>query len=91
MLLCFSISGESYAHISVCVFFSFLFDSHTTNSVKFLDLRNGCCVSYTGFPLLPADCMDIIPLGYLTAEPGTLFLMGSNLTVYCHVFKCEPR
>ncbi|XP_038151243.1 interleukin-23 receptor [Cyprinodon tularosa] len=49
------------------------------------------CFSISGFPLLPADCMDIIPLGYLTAEPGTLFLMGSNLTVYCHVFKCEPR
>ncbi|KAM4740014.1 interleukin-23 receptor [Anableps anableps] len=40
-------------------------------------------------PLLPADCVDISPRGYLTAEPATLFLIGSNLTVYCHAFKCE--
>uniref|UniRef100_A0A669D6C8 Fibronectin type-III domain-containing protein n=1 Tax=Oreochromis niloticus TaxID=8128 RepID=A0A669D6C8_ORENI len=27
--------------------------------------------------------------GYLTAEPAPLFLMGSNLTVYCHTDKCD--
>uniref|UniRef100_A0A3Q2Q489 Interleukin-12 receptor subunit beta-2-like n=1 Tax=Fundulus heteroclitus TaxID=8078 RepID=A0A3Q2Q489_FUNHE len=49
------------------------------------------CFSIIGWPLLPADCIDIIPLGYVTAEPATPVLMGSNLTVFCHLFKCEQR
>ncbi|XP_056271475.1 interleukin-23 receptor isoform X2 [Pseudoliparis swirei] len=34
-------------------------------------------------PLLPAGCQPFIASGYLTVEPGPLFLIGSNLTVYC--------
>uniref|UniRef100_A0A3B3UDH6 Interleukin-12 receptor subunit beta-2-like n=1 Tax=Poecilia latipinna TaxID=48699 RepID=A0A3B3UDH6_9TELE len=32
---------------------------------------------------------DVISGGYVTAEPATVLLMGSNLTVYCHTFQCE--
>ncbi|XP_017262324.1 interleukin-23 receptor [Kryptolebias marmoratus] len=37
----------------------------------------------------PADCECFIPLGTLTVEPAALFLLGSNLTVYCHISECE--
>lgn len=47
--------------------------------------------SCAGCPLLPAGCMDLISSGYATAEPATVLLMGSNLTVYCHTFKCEKE
>ncbi|XP_070689066.1 interleukin-23 receptor [Pempheris klunzingeri] len=40
-------------------------------------------------PLLPADCQSFIGLGYLTVEPSPFFLLGSNLTVYCHIKKCQ--
>ncbi|XP_014326897.1 interleukin-12 receptor subunit beta-2-like [Xiphophorus maculatus] len=49
------------------------------------------CFSINGCPLLPAGCMDLISSGYATAEPATVLLMGSNLTVYCHTFKCEKE
>ncbi|XP_008405516.1 interleukin-23 receptor isoform X2 [Poecilia reticulata] len=49
------------------------------------------CFSINGCPLLPAGCVDVISGGYVTAEPATVLLMGSNLTVYCHTFKCEKR
>ncbi|XP_037530755.1 interleukin-23 receptor [Nematolebias whitei] len=45
--------------------------------------------SIQGCPLLPADCEHFIPLGNLTVEPAPLFLLGSNLTVYCHISDCE--
>ncbi|XP_014842483.1 PREDICTED: interleukin-12 receptor subunit beta-2-like isoform X1 [Poecilia mexicana] len=45
--------------------------------------------SISGCPLLPAGCVDVISGGYVTAEPATVLLMGSNLTVYCHTFQCE--
>ncbi|CAI5639948.1 unnamed protein product [Oreochromis niloticus] len=41
------------------------------------------------FPLLHVGCQRAITSGYLTAEPAPLFLMGSNLTVYCHTDKCD--
>ncbi|XP_028259644.1 interleukin-23 receptor [Parambassis ranga] len=41
--------------------------------------------SIKGWPLLPAELF--IGLGYLTVEPLPPFLLGSNLTVYCHVTK----
>ncbi|XP_054900053.1 interleukin-23 receptor [Poeciliopsis prolifica] len=47
------------------------------------------CFSINGCPLLPAGCVDLISGGYATAEPATVLLMGSNLTVYCHTFRCE--
>ncbi|XP_051233214.1 interleukin-23 receptor [Dicentrarchus labrax] len=40
-------------------------------------------------PLLPADCQSFNNHGYLTVEPAPLFLIGSNLTVYCHLKECE--
>uniref|UniRef100_A0A3P9NF65 Interleukin-12 receptor subunit beta-2-like n=1 Tax=Poecilia reticulata TaxID=8081 RepID=A0A3P9NF65_POERE len=39
------------------------------------------CFSINGCPLLPAGCVDVISGGYVTAEPATVLLMGSNLTV----------
>ncbi|KAM9358032.1 interleukin-23 receptor [Symphorus nematophorus] len=42
-------------------------------------------------PLLPADCQRFNGLGYLTVEPAPLFLIGSNLTVYCHITQCQLR
>ncbi|XP_069007177.1 interleukin-23 receptor [Embiotoca jacksoni] len=42
-------------------------------------------------PLLHAGCRHFKPLGYLTVEPAPLFRMGSNLTVYCHLTKCQQR
>ncbi|XP_013855593.1 leukemia inhibitory factor receptor, partial [Austrofundulus limnaeus] len=45
--------------------------------------------SIQGCPLLPADCQHFIPLGSLTIEPAPVFLLGSNLTVYCHITDCE--
>lgn len=38
--------------------------------------------------LLPAGCHRPITSGYLTVEPAPPVLMGSNLTVYCHIPKC---
>ncbi|XP_073331914.1 interleukin-23 receptor [Pagrus major] len=42
-------------------------------------------------PLLPADCLRFEGCGNLTVEPAPLFLLGSNLTVYCHIPKCPQR
>ncbi|XP_034387626.1 interleukin-23 receptor [Cyclopterus lumpus] len=36
-------------------------------------------------PLPPAGCQRFIASGYLTVNPSPLFLIGSNLTVYCFV------
>ncbi|XP_070817484.1 interleukin-23 receptor [Chaetodon trifascialis] len=47
--------------------------------------------SFQRCPLLPADCQRFNGLGYLTVEPAPLFLIGSNLTVYCHVWKWRMR
>ncbi|XP_026161313.1 interleukin-23 receptor isoform X2 [Mastacembelus armatus] len=40
-------------------------------------------------PLLPAGSQRFNGPGYLRVEPAPVFLMGSNLTVYCHVTKCQ--
>uniref|UniRef100_UPI003AAF145B interleukin-23 receptor isoform X2 n=1 Tax=Centroberyx gerrardi TaxID=166262 RepID=UPI003AAF145B len=41
-------------------------------------------------PLLPAGCqLTVNCLGYLTVEPDPLFLIGSDLMVYCHTTKCD--
>ncbi|XP_044056758.1 interleukin-23 receptor isoform X2 [Siniperca chuatsi] len=40
-------------------------------------------------PLLPAGSQRFNGLGYLTVEPAPLFLIGANLTVYCHVRECK--
>ncbi|XP_061593777.1 interleukin-23 receptor isoform X2 [Cololabis saira] len=45
--------------------------------------------SVRGCPLLPADCMKFIPLGYLMVERAPPFLLGSDLTVYCHINECD--
>ncbi|XP_026201236.1 interleukin-23 receptor isoform X2 [Anabas testudineus] len=42
-----------------------------------------CC------PLLPASSQRFNGRGYLTVEPAPLFLIGSNLTVYCHINTCQ--
>ncbi|XP_019936159.2 interleukin-23 receptor [Paralichthys olivaceus] len=42
-------------------------------------------------PLLPVGCLPYRKLGYLTVEPGQLFIIGSNLTVYCHIYICKQR
>ncbi|XP_053285858.1 interleukin-23 receptor isoform X2 [Pleuronectes platessa] len=50
-------------------------------------------------PLRPVVCLSYRQLGYLTVEPvflidsmrKTVFLIGSNLTVTCHVHICEKR
>ncbi|XP_040895464.1 interleukin-23 receptor isoform X2 [Toxotes jaculatrix] len=42
-------------------------------------------------PLLPVGCQRFIGLGYLTVEPAPPFLIGSNLTVYCHFKNCEQE
>ncbi|XP_041862594.1 interleukin-23 receptor [Melanotaenia boesemani] len=47
--------------------------------------------SFKRLPLLPADCLHFIPLGKLAVEPGPLFLLGSNLTVYCQVNENQKR
>uniref|UniRef100_A0A3P9MPC0 Fibronectin type-III domain-containing protein n=1 Tax=Oryzias latipes TaxID=8090 RepID=A0A3P9MPC0_ORYLA len=41
------------------------------------------------FPLLFADGVNFIAHGYLTVEPAPLFLLGSNLTIYCHIHECK--
>ncbi|XP_072245922.1 interleukin-23 receptor [Leuresthes tenuis] len=45
--------------------------------------------SFKGCPLLTAHCERFIHLGYLTVEPAPPFLLGSNMTVYCHINECE--
>ncbi|XP_029002020.1 interleukin-23 receptor isoform X2 [Betta splendens] len=40
-------------------------------------------------PLAPAGGVRFISYGHLTVEPGPVFLIGSNLTVYCHVTECH--
>uniref|UniRef100_A0A667XG12 Interleukin 23 receptor n=1 Tax=Myripristis murdjan TaxID=586833 RepID=A0A667XG12_9TELE len=42
-------------------------------------------------PLLLVGCQPVICQGYLTVEPAPLFLMGSDLTVFCRLThpKCE--
>ncbi|XP_071343501.1 interleukin-23 receptor isoform X2 [Trachinotus anak] len=40
-------------------------------------------------PLPPAGCQRLNQLGRLTVQPAPLFLIGSNLTVYCHTTKCH--
>lgn len=58
----------------------------STNAVG----KTSCvCLFRTDFPLLHVGCQRAITSGYLTAEPAPLFLMGSNLTVYCHTDKCD--
>ncbi|KAM4548903.1 interleukin-23 receptor isoform 2-T3 [Odontesthes bonariensis] len=47
--------------------------------------------SFRGCPLLPAHCERFIHLGNLTVEPAPPFLLGSNMTVYCHINECERR
>ncbi|GAA6222352.1 interleukin-12 receptor subunit beta-2-like [Lates japonicus] len=42
-------------------------------------------------PLLLVGCLRFITLGNLTVEPALPFLLGSNLTVYCHIPKCQER
>ncbi|XP_054459001.1 interleukin-23 receptor [Anoplopoma fimbria] len=42
-------------------------------------------------PLLPAGCQHFIDSGYLTVKPSRLFLIGSNLTVTCHILKCQSQ
>lgn len=44
---------------------------------------------WSGFPLLPTGSMDLITRGSLTVEPAPPYRLFSNLTVYCHVDKCE--
>ncbi|XP_045897605.1 interleukin-23 receptor-like isoform X2 [Micropterus dolomieu] len=45
--------------------------------------------SIKGWPLLPASCQQLNRHGHVTVEPSPLFLIGSNLTVYCRINKCE--
>ncbi|KAK9519196.1 hypothetical protein VZT92_021939 [Zoarces viviparus] len=40
-------------------------------------------------PLLPAGCQRFNGSGNLTVKPAPLFLIGSNLTVYCSVPTCQ--
>ncbi|XP_042273490.1 interleukin-23 receptor [Thunnus maccoyii] len=40
-------------------------------------------------PLLLAGCHHFIAHGYLTVKPAPPILMGSNLTVYCHISECK--
>ncbi|XP_037627239.1 interleukin-23 receptor isoform X1 [Sebastes umbrosus] len=47
------------------------------------------CFSIKRCPLLPAGCQRFNGLGYLTVQPARLFLIGSNLTVYCHTTQCH--
>ncbi|XP_059197057.1 interleukin-23 receptor isoform X2 [Centropristis striata] len=47
------------------------------------------CFSIRRPPLLPADCQLFIPLGDVTVKPAPVFLIGSNLTVYCHIPECQ--
>ncbi|XP_067368502.1 interleukin-23 receptor isoform X2 [Channa argus] len=42
-------------------------------------------------PLVPAGSQSFNGLGDLTVEPAPPFLIGSNLTVYCHISKCQTR
>ncbi|KAK2835768.1 hypothetical protein Q5P01_016252 [Channa striata] len=55
-----------------------------------------CIIIFLNFsikpcPLLPAGSQIFKGLGRLTVEPASPFLIGSNLTVYCHVAKCQTR
>lgn len=42
---------------------------------------------WPGGALLPAGRLGFDGPGYLTVEPGPVFRLGSDLTVYCHVLK----
>ncbi|XP_020509160.2 interleukin-23 receptor [Labrus bergylta] len=42
-------------------------------------------------PVHPAGLVIFNGLGNLTVEPALPFLLGSNLTVYCHVTECKQR
>nr|XP_046246521.1 interleukin-23 receptor isoform X2 [Scatophagus argus] len=42
-------------------------------------------------PLLPGGCQRFVGCGSLTVEPAPLFLLGSNLTLHCHIAKCQQR
>ncbi|KAG7520016.1 hypothetical protein JOB18_021030 [Solea senegalensis] len=41
------------------------------------------------YPLLPAGSQFINKGGTVTVDPSPYFLLGSNLTVYCHVRECK--
>ncbi|XP_058493845.1 interleukin-23 receptor isoform X2 [Solea solea] len=41
------------------------------------------------YPLLPAGYQSVNRGGTVTVVPSPYFLLGSNLTVYCHVRECE--
>lgn len=42
-------------------------------------------------PLVFVSCLHINTLGYLTVEPPSPFLKGSDLTVFCHLTTCQSR
>uniref|UniRef100_A0A3Q1HWC9 Fibronectin type-III domain-containing protein n=1 Tax=Acanthochromis polyacanthus TaxID=80966 RepID=A0A3Q1HWC9_9TELE len=44
-----------------------------------------------GCPPVPACCHPLNSPGYLTVEPDTLVVVGSNPTVYCHITEWPPR
>ncbi|XP_070765192.1 interleukin-23 receptor isoform X2 [Enoplosus armatus] len=44
-----------------------------------------------GCLLLPAGCQRFNGRGYLTVEPAPLFLLGSNLTVSCHITENQQQ
>ncbi|KAM3619470.1 uncharacterized protein V6R79_008722 [Siganus canaliculatus] len=42
-------------------------------------------------PLLTVHCQDFMSCAEWTVNPGQYFVLGSNLTVYCHIQKCKQR
>lgn len=39
--------------------------------------------------LVPVGCQLFNNLGLLTVKPASPFLMGSNLTLHCHIDRCS--
>ncbi|XP_032380964.1 interleukin-23 receptor isoform X2 [Etheostoma spectabile] len=59
-----------------------------SNLWRFIILLLSFSIKY--FPLfLPAGCQLFVPLGNLTVKPASPFLIGSNLTVFCHSNECK--
>ncbi|XP_053178337.1 interleukin-23 receptor [Scomber japonicus] len=49
------------------------------------------CFSIKWSPLLFDGSLRLKTHGYVTVEPASPFLMGSNLTVYCHITDCQSK
>ncbi|KAG7233972.1 hypothetical protein INR49_028686, partial [Caranx melampygus] len=87
--------GESLARMELFLFFTSLLQrfsfSPPPGEQPSVEGILGGVHSPNRWPLLPAGGQRLNKLGNLTVEPARTFLIGSNLTVYCHTTSCYQR